>query len=236
MLGGAGRYGFRMDDKLPADLTFRAVEASTWGDFERLFESRGGPSYCWCMPYRATPDENRRLDRATRKAGMRARVMAGAPVGLLAYAGGESIGWCSIAPRSTFPRPNTSAVPGAARAGDSLVWSLTCFFVPRRFRGCGLASRLLRAAIAYAREQGAAAVEAYPVDPDSPSYRYGGFRPMFQAVGARELGPLGRRRHVVRIDLGGEAGASSESPSPQPSPTVGRGSYDHRLGTPHAVR
>ena len=59
---------------------------------------------------------------------------------------------------------------------------------------------------------------------------------MFQAVGARELGPLGRRRHVVRIDLAGEAGASSESPSPQPSPTVGRGSYDHRLGTPHAVR
>ncbi len=213
VLGGAGRYGFRMDE-LPADLTFRPVEASRWADFERLFESRGGPSYCWCMPYRATADENRRLDRETRKAGMRARVMAGAPVGLLAYAGGEPIGWCSIAPRSTFPRPNTSAVPGAARAGDSLVWSLTCFFVPRRFRGCGLASRLLRAAIAYAREQGAAAVEAYPVDPDSPSYRYGGFRPMFQAVGARELGPLGRRRHVVRIDLGGEAGASERSPSP----------------------
>ena len=214
VLGGAGRYGFRMDDKLPADLPFRAVEASTWGDFERLFESRGGPSYCWCMPYRATPDENRRLDRATRKAGMRARVMAGAPVGLLAYAGGEPIGWCSIAPRSTFPRPNTSAVPGAARADEPLIWSLTCFFVPRRFRGCGLASRLLRAAIAYAREQGAAAVEAYPVDPESPSYRYGGFRPMFEAVGARELGPLGRRRHVVRIDLAGEAAASERSPSP----------------------
>ena len=38
-----------------------------------------------------------------------------------------------------------------------------------------------------------------------PSYRYGGVRPMFEAVGARELGPLGRRRHVVRIDLAGEA-------------------------------
>ncbi len=203
-----------MDDQLPADLTFRAVEASSWADFERLFESRGGPSYCWCMPYRATPDENRRLDRETRKAGMRARVMAGVPVGLLAYAGGESIGWCSIAPRSTFPRPNTSAVPGAARADDASVWSLTCFFVLRRFRSRGLASRLLRAAIDYAREQGASAVEAYPVDPDSPSYRYGGLRPMFEAVGARELGPLGRRRHVVRIELGGEAGASERSPSP----------------------
>ena len=60
----------------------------------------------------------------------------------------------------------------------------------------------------------AAAVEAYPVDPDFPSYRYGGLRPMFEAVGARELGPLGRRRHVVRIDLAGEAAASERSPSP----------------------
>ena len=92
--------------------------------------------------------------------------------------------------------------------------------MPRRLRGCGLASRLLRAALDYAREQGAAAVEAYPVDPDSPSYRFGGLRPMFQAVGARELGPLGRRRYVVRVDL------TAESPSPQPSPTAGRGGPD----------
>ena len=197
-----------MNDELPADLTFRAVDAATWGDFERLFEAPGGPSYCWCMPYRATPAENRRLDRGTRKEGMRARVMAGVPVGILAYADREPVGWCSIAPRPTFPRPNTSTVPGAARADDWSVWSLTCFFVPRRLRGNGLASRLLQAALDYARAQGAAAVEAYPVDPDSPSYRFGGLRPMFQTAGARELGPLGRRRHVVRIEL------ADESPSP----------------------
>ena len=48
VFGMTGRAGMvsRVDDQLPADLTFRAVEASAWGDFERLFESRGGPSYC----------------------------------------------------------------------------------------------------------------------------------------------------------------------------------------------
>ena len=154
---------------------------------------------------------------------MRARVMAGVPVGLLAYAGGEPIGWCSIAPRTTFSRPNTVAVSGTVGADDPSVWSVTCFFVPRRFRGCGLASRLLRAAIAYAREQGASAVEAYPVDPESPSYRYGGFRSMFEAVGARELGPLGRRRHVVRIELGGRRGRQANPPHPNPLPRLGEG-------------
>ena len=205
-----------MNCEVPAKLTFRPVEAATWGDFERLFEARGGPSYCWCMPYRAKPEENRNLNRVTRKDGMRARVMAGVPVGILAYAATKPVAWCSIAPRPTFPRPSTSAVAGAARVDDPSVWALTCFFVPRRLRGCGLSSRLLRAALDYARAQGAAAVEAYPTDPDSPSYRFGGTRPMFQAVGARELGPLGRRRCVVRVDLAGE----SPHPNPLPEETL----------------
>ena len=62
---------------------------------------------------------------------------------------------------------------------------------------------------------------------------------MFEAVGARELGPLGRRRHVVRIDLAGEAAACVKRVPLTLTlslVSVGRGSYDHRLGTPHAVR
>ena len=192
---------------LPTNLTFRPVEASTWPAFERLFSSRGAPHYCWCLPYRATREEARRRDRAALKAGMAQRIQQGQPVGLLAFERDTPIGWCSIAPRPTFPRLKTSSVPGAADANDASIWSLTCFFVPRRLRGCGLATRLLRAAIDHAHEQGAAAVEAYPVDPESPSYRYGGLRPMFSAAGFREIGPLGKRRYVVRLDLPGPTDA-----------------------------
>ena len=186
---------------LPPDLRFRTVKASTWPDFERLFESRGGPSYCWCMPFRATRQEARERDRTTPKAGMARRIHQGTPVGLLAYSGDAPIGWCSVGPRPTFPRPRTSGVAGAADPNDASVWSLTCFFVTRPFRGRGLAIQLLQAAIDHARTQGATAVEAYPTDPDSPSYRFGGFRSMFAAAGFRELGRLGKRRYVVQLDL-----------------------------------
>lgn len=186
---------------LPANLVFRAVEAAAWPDFERLFSSRGAPHYCWCRMYRATRGTARQSDRAELKAAMCERIHQGTPVGLLAYADGAPTGWCSIAPRPTFPRLRTATVSGAADPDDASVWSLTCFFVPRRLRGRGLAARLLQAAIHHARTQGGAAVEAYPVDPDSPGYRFGGFRPMFRAAGFQELGRLGKRRYVMRLNL-----------------------------------
>ena len=187
--------------ELPADLTFQAVEPATWADFEHLFSSRGAPHYCWCLPYRATREEVRQRDRAALRAGMARRICRGDPVGLLAFDVDTPIAWCSIAPRPTFPRLKTSNVSGAADANDASVWSLTCFFVPRRLRGRGLASRLLKAAIAHARSRYAVAVEAYPVDPESPSYGYGGRRPMFAAAGFCDIGRLGKRRYVMRLDL-----------------------------------
>ena len=150
----------------------------------------------------------RQADRTELKAAMCDRIQQGMHVGVLAYAGGEPIGWCSTGPRPTFPRLRTTAVNGAADPDDSSVWSLTCFFVPRRFRRRGLAARLLQAAIDHARTHGATAVEAYPVDPDSPGYRFGGFRPMFRAASFRELGRLGKRRYVARLELSNSQAAT----------------------------
>lgn len=194
--------------ELSKDFTFRPVKPSTWPDFERLFSSRGAPHYCWCQVYRAARGTGRQSDRAELKTAMCERIHQGMHVGMLAYGGGEPIGWCSIGPRTTFPRLRTTTVGGAADPDDSSVWSLTCFFVPRRFRKRGLASRLLQAAIDHARTQGANAVEAYPVDPDSPGYRFGGFRPMFRAAGFREVGRLGKRRYVARLELSNSQAAT----------------------------
>lgn len=180
------------------ELTFHAVDAARWGDFERLFEARGGPKSCWCMIYRASLEEARHRDGASRKAAMQRRIQGGVPVGLLAYAGSEPVAWCSIAPRETY-----RTIGGVTEPGDApgTVWSLGCFYVQRRLRGQGLVRHLLGAAIAHARASGAAVVEAYPVDPDSPGYHFLGFVTMFTAAGFREVGRQGLRRHVMRLAL-----------------------------------
>ena len=38
------------------ELSFHKVDAGRWADFERLFESRGGPKSCWCKVWRQTPE------------------------------------------------------------------------------------------------------------------------------------------------------------------------------------
>lgn len=164
-------------------------------DFERLFGRRGGPKACWCLLWRACDAHERNAKGPARKAAMRTRVDAGVPIGLLAYVDDEPIAWCSIAPRSTY-RDLGGVDDATAQARE--VWSLVCFFVHREYRGRGIAEQLIEGAAAYAKRNGAAILEAYPVDPDSPSYRFMGFVPMFEAAGFEHVGRAGSRRHVMR--------------------------------------
>jgi GNAT superfamily N-acetyltransferase len=150
------------------------------------------------MVWRATPAEARHADGTSRKRAMKERVDAGAPVGLLGYLGGVPVAWCSIAPRCTYRAGLAGAQPDDA--GES-VWSVVCFFVERQHRGQGVFRELLDHARRHAIARGATILEAYPVDEESPSYRFGGFFPAFEKAGFVEIGRAGARRHVVRLRL-----------------------------------
>jgi GNAT superfamily N-acetyltransferase len=84
---------------------------------------------------------------------------------------------------------------------DEDIWSIVCFFVKRHARGKGIFKRLLTAAISHAQANGATVVEGYPVDPDSPSYRFMGFVSSFEALGFEEVGKAGSRRHVMSLRI-----------------------------------
>ncbi|WP_421726618.1 GNAT family N-acetyltransferase [Bauldia sp.] len=177
-------------------LTFRAVDADTRGDFETLFSSRGAPKYCWCMVWRRTPAEAKHNDGASRKAQMMARLDAGTPIGLIAYENGAPLAWVSVAPRDTYR--NLGGPP--AEPGE-IIWSIACFYVPRRRRGEGMIYRLIAAAVDHARDRGATVVEAYPIPGDAPSYRFMGFISVFARAGFEDIGRAGKRRHVMRYRL-----------------------------------
>ena len=177
-------------------LAFHPVTPARWDDFAALFEAPGGPKYCWCMAWRATPTELRTIGKASRKPLMHARVESETTIGLLGYLDGEPVAWVSIAPRDTYRE-----LGGPKAEGDENIWSLACMYIHRDLRGQGYGTQLIGAATAYAKKRGGTVLEAYPVDPDSPSYRFMGFVPAFEKLGFRAVGKAGQRRHVMRLAL-----------------------------------
>lgn len=178
------------------DLTFRPVTVGNRVDFEALFTSPGAPKHCWCMVWRRTAAEAKNNDSAGRKRQMMTRIDADTPVGLIAYEAGNPLAWVSVAPRETHRN-----LGGPDAIAGEVIWSIVCFWVPRKRRGEGLVYRLIAAAVDHARDAGATVVEAYPVPPDAPSYRFMGFVPAFEKAGFTEIGPAGIRRRVMRLRL-----------------------------------
>jgi len=177
-------------------LTFHPVTKANRADFEAFFSARGAPHFCWCMVWRRTSAEAKLKTPADRKRMMMQRIAAGVPIGLLAYDGDAPVAWVSIAPRDTYRN-----LGGPEAKEGEKIWSIACFFVPRKRRGEGMVHRLIAAAVAHAKKQGATIVEAYPVPPDAPSYRFMGFVPVFEKAGFADVGMAGIRRHVMRLPL-----------------------------------
>jgi len=165
-------------------------------DLARFSTRHGRFRYCSCMRWRMTSGEFRRSSGEKRAAALEELVRRGTPVGVLAYADGEPIAWCSIAPRETYAAlERYRALP---RLDESPVWSVVCFFVDRRFRRQGLTHGLLNAAVEYARSEGAGIVEGYPAEPGSLLYTYMGSSAAFLRTGFRDVTPAGQVRPVMR--------------------------------------
>lgn len=175
---------------LTSTLKVKPVTASTWKDFETLFAAKGAPGYCWCMAWRMTKEELKHNNSTSRKKFIKKRVDAKVPIGLLAYATKEPVGWCSLAPRDSYER-----LGGDEDLED--VWSIACFFVQKEYREQGMVDYFIAQAKKYARKRGAKYLEAYPVDTSSPSYRFMGFVSSFKKAGFEEVKKAGKRRHVM---------------------------------------
>jgi GNAT superfamily N-acetyltransferase len=145
-----------------ARMEIEPASPDTWPALAALFSAGGDPRWCWCQYWRtpglswsnATPDENR--------ASLRELVGQDPAPGLVALQDGVAVGWVGFGPREAFPRLGRSrTIAQLPREG---VWVVNCFVVARRARRSGVATALLDAAVAYARDHGARLVEGYPVD------------------------------------------------------------------------
>lgn len=176
------------------ELRYIPVDIFNWADLERLFEGKGGPHNCWCMVWRNMNEGADRANKVDKKASLKNYVERQSPVGLLCYDKSEAIAWCSVAPRESYRE-----LSGEGSLRD--VWSLVCFYVKKEYRQKGITEELIRQAGNYARDNGAKYLEAYPVDPDSPSYRFMGFKPVFEKLNFDFRHKAGQRRYVMVLEL-----------------------------------
>ena len=142
------------------------VTADRWPDLESLFGPKGAYAGCWCMNWRLKRSVYKELDGEGRKDELRNLTYNNRVPGVLAYADGAPVGWCSIGPRQEFAALETSRI--LKRIDDLPVWSIVCFYVAKTARRSGLMKALLRGAVDYARQQGARIVEGYPIDMQTP--------------------------------------------------------------------
>jgi GNAT superfamily N-acetyltransferase len=186
------------------------------GDLQAVFGARGAAAYCQCQRYKLRPREAFSTfpveERARR---LREQTACGHPdssttSGLVAYLGGEPVGWCTVEPRSAYEGlARNNRVPWEGRSedrSDDTVWAVTCVFARAGHRGRGLAYALARAAVGFARDRGARALEAYPILA-APGQKISwdeihvGCPSIFAAAGLAEVNRPTKRRIVMRIEL-----------------------------------
>jgi GNAT superfamily N-acetyltransferase len=182
------------------EFTVKPLTNNEWLDFVRLFEEHGIQNGCWCMYWRTTRAECQRGYGEGNKQAFKAILESGKIPGILAYDRGQPVAWCSIAPRQDYPTLERS--PTLKRVDDRPVWSIACFFVSRAYRRQGMTEALIRAAIEYARAQGAEIIEAYPLRTEItkmlPYERYMGIQSTFERLGFVEVASRSERRPILR--------------------------------------
>jgi GNAT superfamily N-acetyltransferase len=188
----------------------RPAAADRWSDLVTVFGRRGeDPSWCWCRLFlRPAISESAASvpGQDNRDALYQEITRAAVPPGLIAYDGNQPVGWTRIGPRSAFPRVSGNRALAKVLTEDPGAWWVTCFAVDRRRRQSGVGSALLKAAVEFAREHGATAVEGHPVDGAALSAAgvggsaiFTGTMAMFAAAGFTEVARTYRTRPVMRL-------------------------------------
>jgi GNAT superfamily N-acetyltransferase len=184
-----------------SDFEFKPVTLSVWDDFETLFTEPGIQNGCWCMYWRLRRADCQHGYGEGNKQAFKAVLESGQVPGILAYHKGQPVGWCAIAPRQDTSVLDRS--PTLKRVDDQPVWSITCFFISKPYRRQGMTELLIRAALDYARQNGAQVVEAYPLRTEItkllPYERYMGIQSTFERLGFQVVVERSPRRPVMRL-------------------------------------
>jgi GNAT superfamily N-acetyltransferase len=187
---------------------------ASWEDLQAVFGTRGESSRCQCQRFKIRDRDWSSVSVGERARRLRVQTACGRPEsettsGLVAYLEGEPAGWCAVEPRTAYPRLARNRIVWAGREedkDDAGVWAMPCFVTRAGFRRRGVSYALARAAVDFARERGARALEGYPMitrpgkDITWDEIRVGS-RSVFAAAGFDKVSHPTLHRVVMRIDF-----------------------------------
>jgi len=183
-------------------LSFKPIKRDLWSDLEELFGPNGACGGCWCMFWKLRGkayEESRGMENRQMHKTM---VTAGTITGLLAYWHGEVAGWVAVEPRASYDKLAHSRALKPVDAQE--VWSITCFFVAKKFRHKGIAVELIKAAVEHVSHHGGRIVEGYPVDAkeNSPApFVFTGTASAFKKAGFKEVARNTPTRPIFRYEI-----------------------------------
>ena len=181
-------------------IDFHALTPDRWSDFEKLFGDRGACGGCWCMWWRLRNKDYELNKGEENKIAMNYLVASGATPGILAYERDVPVGWCSVAPREEFKRLENSRI--LKPVDDQPVWSVVCLFVAKGWRGQGVSTSLLRAAVDFVRERGGEIVEGYAIEPKAgkipDAFAFHGLAAAYRNAGFTEVARRSETRPIMR--------------------------------------
>jgi ribosomal protein S18 acetylase RimI-like enzyme len=130
------------------------------------FTDNPGWASCYCHFYCADHEQKdwEKRDGAENRQAVSQLIRAGKMHGYLAYAGNKVVGWCNAGLRRNIP--NAPNPDGRLDADDTGV--IVCFSIAPAYRGKGVVTQLLNAALEDLRAQGVKTVQALPRN-DAPS-------------------------------------------------------------------
>lgn len=194
-------------------LSIVPANRATSADLGAIFGTRGAASRCQCQRYKLRPREafgNFPVEERILR--QRQQAQCGHPgatttSGLVAYLEADPVGWCAVQPRLAYEGLlRNQRVPWGGRAENKLddsVWAITCLLTRAGVRRRGIARALVRAAVDFARERGARAIEAYPITTQKviAEELHVGTESLFATNGFEQVSHPTPRRFVMRIDF-----------------------------------
>ena len=201
-----------MEQPIPAEqLAIVPANEVSWDDLAAIFGTTDA-GRCQCQRFKIVGCIWRDSTQEERTAMFRAQTACGDPespttTGLVAYLDGEPVGWCAVEPRNAYPHLRRTPWVGRDEdKDDATVWAITCFVTRLGYRKRGVTYALARAAVDFARERGAAALEGYAmITQPGKEITWGelhvGALSVYEEAGLRPVSRPSKRRVVMWIDF-----------------------------------